>query len=153
MADEDGKCCAIAVCGHAAAADARTCPTSTRRRTRRRKRRPQHLLAFKIGRQYLGAVAGNRYTSCCLSDCSWCMFRQMAMPRKRQRLACTRRARSCKPPTKLQDWIGSHRSGFKDFLLKPELLRAIVDCGFEHPSEVLISRASFLRRACGAAFC
>merc|ERR1712007_36206 len=24
----------------------------------------------------------------------------------------------------------------KDFLLKPELLRAIVDCGFEHPSEV-----------------
>ena len=30
----------------------------------------------------------------------------------------------------------SHRSsGFKDFLLKPELLRAIVDCGFEHPSE------------------
>merc|ERR1712159_525225 len=29
-----------------------------------------------------------------------------------------------------------HSSGFKDFLLKPELLRAIVDCGFEHPSEV-----------------
>mmetsp|Transcript_3190 Transcript_3190/g.5702 ORF Transcript_3190/g.5702 Transcript_3190/m.5702 type:complete len:596 (+) Transcript_3190:48-1835(+) len=29
-----------------------------------------------------------------------------------------------------------HASGFKDFLLKPELLRAIVDCGFEHPSEV-----------------
>ncbi|KAL9644518.1 hypothetical protein ABK040_009382 [Willaertia magna] len=27
-------------------------------------------------------------------------------------------------------------SGFKDFLLKPEILRAIVDCGFEHPSEV-----------------
>ncbi|KAH9419748.1 Spliceosome RNA helicase ddx39b [Dermatophagoides pteronyssinus] len=26
--------------------------------------------------------------------------------------------------------------GFRDFLLKPELLRAIVDCGFEHPSEV-----------------
>jgi ATP-dependent RNA helicase UAP56/SUB2 len=25
--------------------------------------------------------------------------------------------------------------GFRDFLLKPELLRAIVDCGFEHPSE------------------
>jgi ATP-dependent RNA helicase UAP56/SUB2 len=23
-----------------------------------------------------------------------------------------------------------------DFLLKPELLRAVVDCGFEHPSEV-----------------
>jgi len=29
-----------------------------------------------------------------------------------------------------------HASGFKDYLLKPELLRAIVDCGFEHPSEV-----------------
>lgn len=28
-----------------------------------------------------------------------------------------------------------HSSGFRDFLLKPELLRAIVDCGFEHPSE------------------
>merc|ERR1711912_28479 len=29
-----------------------------------------------------------------------------------------------------------HASGFRDFLLKPELLRAIVGCGFEHPSEV-----------------
>jgi len=29
-----------------------------------------------------------------------------------------------------------HASGFRDFLLKPELGRAIVDCGFEHPSEV-----------------
>ena len=29
-----------------------------------------------------------------------------------------------------------HASGFKDFLLKPELLWAITDCGFEHPSEV-----------------
>eukprot|EP00913_Durusdinium_trenchii_P017837 g16762.t1 len=28
-----------------------------------------------------------------------------------------------------------HASGFKDFLLKAELIRAIVDCGFEHPSE------------------
>ncbi|CAJ1388680.1 unnamed protein product [Effrenium voratum] len=27
-------------------------------------------------------------------------------------------------------------SGFKDFLLKSELLQATVDCGFEHPSEV-----------------
>ena len=25
---------------------------------------------------------------------------------------------------------------FRDFLLKPEILRAIGDCGFEHPSEV-----------------
>jgi len=29
-----------------------------------------------------------------------------------------------------------HSSGFREFLLKPELLRAISDCGFEHPSEV-----------------
>jgi len=29
-----------------------------------------------------------------------------------------------------------HAAGFKEFLLKPELLRAIADCGFEHPSEV-----------------
>ena len=32
-------------------------------------------------------------------------------------------------------YVGIHSSGFKDFLLKPEILRAIVDCGFEHPSE------------------
>ncbi len=31
---------------------------------------------------------------------------------------------------------GVHTAGFKDFLLKKELNRAIVDCGFEHPSEV-----------------
>ncbi|CAG8624814.1 1259_t:CDS:2 [Ambispora gerdemannii] len=33
-------------------------------------------------------------------------------------------------------YVGIHSTGFMDFLLKPELLRAIVDCGFEHPSEV-----------------
>jgi ATP-dependent RNA helicase UAP56/SUB2 len=32
-------------------------------------------------------------------------------------------------------YVGVHSTGFKDFLLKPELSRAIVDCGFEHPSE------------------
>jgi hypothetical protein len=32
-------------------------------------------------------------------------------------------------------YVGIHATGFKDFLLKPEILRAIVDCGFEHPSE------------------
>ena len=32
-------------------------------------------------------------------------------------------------------YVSMHSSGFRDFLLKPELLRAIVDCGFEHPSE------------------
>ncbi|XP_059411380.1 spliceosome RNA helicase DDX39B-like [Carassius carassius] len=33
-------------------------------------------------------------------------------------------------------YVSIHSSGFRDLLLRPELLRAIVDCGFEHPSEV-----------------
>lgn len=32
-------------------------------------------------------------------------------------------------------YVGIHSSGFRDFILKPECLRAVVDCGFEHPSE------------------
>ncbi|KAJ0680178.1 putative RNA helicase [Helianthus annuus] len=32
-------------------------------------------------------------------------------------------------------YVGIHSSGFQDFLLKPELFRAILDSGFEHPSE------------------
>jgi ATP-dependent RNA helicase UAP56/SUB2 len=32
-------------------------------------------------------------------------------------------------------YVGIHSTGFRDFLLKPELIRAISDCGFEHPSE------------------
>ena len=32
-------------------------------------------------------------------------------------------------------YVGIHATGFRDFLLKPELHRAIADCGFEHPSE------------------
>ncbi len=32
-------------------------------------------------------------------------------------------------------YVGIHSTGFRDFLLKPQLLRAIADCGFEHPSE------------------
>merc|ERR1712190_619256 len=41
-----------------------------------------------------------------------------------------------KDGAKKANFAAIHASGFKDFLLKPELLRAIVDCGFEHPSEV-----------------
>jgi len=33
-------------------------------------------------------------------------------------------------------YVAIHSSGFRDFILKPECLRAVVDCGFEHPSEV-----------------
>ena len=36
-------------------------------------------------------------------------------------------------------YVSIHSSGFRDFLLKPELLRAIVDCGFEHPSEGVVN--------------
>lgn len=32
-------------------------------------------------------------------------------------------------------YVGIHSTGFREFMLKPELLRAITDCGFEHPSE------------------
>lgn len=34
-------------------------------------------------------------------------------------------------------YVGIHSTGFRDFLLKPELLHSIADCGFEHPSEGL----------------
>jgi len=33
-------------------------------------------------------------------------------------------------------YVGIHSSGFRDFLLKSEILMAVTDCGFEHPSEV-----------------
>eukprot|EP00043_Microstomoeca_roanoka_P008389 m.80792 g.80792 ORF g.80792 m.80792 type:complete len:439 (+) comp14222_c0_seq4:457-1773(+) len=41
-----------------------------------------------------------------------------------------------KPKDVKGSYSGLHSAGFKDFSLKPELLRAIRDCGFEHPSEV-----------------
>ncbi|KAK8379474.1 hypothetical protein O3P69_019404 [Scylla paramamosain] len=47
-------------------------------------------------------------------------------------------AQEAAPPKKdvKGTYVSIHSSGFRDFLLKPEILRAIVDCGFEHPSEV-----------------
>lgn len=33
-------------------------------------------------------------------------------------------------------FVGVHATSFKDMLLKPELQKAVVDCGFEHPSDV-----------------
>lgn len=38
-------------------------------------------------------------------------------------------------------YVGVHSSGFRDFMLKNELMRAIVDCGFEHPSEGMCTAA------------
>ncbi|XP_012440978.1 DEAD-box ATP-dependent RNA helicase 15 [Gossypium raimondii] len=45
--------------------------------------------------------------------------------------ACTKATDSAK-----KGYVRIHISGFRDFQLKPELLRSIVDSGFEHPSEV-----------------
>ncbi|OVA00427.1 Helicase [Macleaya cordata] len=45
-------------------------------------------------------------------------------------------------------YVGIHSSGFRDFLLKPELLRAIVDSGFEHPSEGKLFTNFFLQHEC-----
>ena len=42
-------------------------------------------------------------------------------------------------------YVSIHSSGFRDFLLKPELLRAIIDCGFEHPSEGVLKMVKFKR--------
>lgn len=58
-------------------------------------------------------------------------------------LSSKKTAPSKEPSSKKEDtkevkkgsYVGIHSTGFRDFLLKPELLRAINDCGFEHPSE------------------
>ncbi|RLU15445.1 hypothetical protein DMN91_012439 [Ooceraea biroi] len=55
-------------------------------------------------------------------------------------------------------YVSIHSSGFRDFLLKPEILRAIVDCGFEHPSEGKLNRRNNLfhplsSRACMDILC
>jgi hypothetical protein len=47
-------------------------------------------------------------------------------------------------------YVSIHSSGFRDFLLKPEILRAIADCGFEHPSEGMYVRMCV--RSCGVTF-
>lgn len=57
----------------------------------------------------------------------------------RRRAVRPRAARATRPaPASVPrrgHYVGVHASGFRDFMLKPELLRAVVDCGFEHPSE------------------
>lgn len=50
-------------------------------------------------------------------------------------------------------YVGIHSSGFRDFLLKPELLRAITDCGFEHPSEGELVVVFFFQRKESAPAC
>jgi superfamily II DNA/RNA helicase len=44
------------------------------------------------------------------------------------------------PPTEAEgekkSYVSINTTGFRDFLLKPEIMKAIVDCGFEHPSAV-----------------
>lgn len=41
-------------------------------------------------------------------------------------------------------YVGLHTAGFKEFLLKPEILRAITKNAFEHPSEGAPSDLKFL---------
>jgi len=43
---------------------------------------------------------------------------------------------SKKSDAEKDSYVALHSAGFRELLLKPELLRAISDCGFEHPSEV-----------------
>lgn len=59
-------------------------------------------------------------------------------------------AEAPKGETVKKGYVGIHSSGFKDFLLKPELLRAIQDCGFEHPSEGLHGRLVWVGPGCTA---
>lgn len=47
-------------------------------------------------------------------------------------------------------YVGIHATGFKELMLKPELLQAITDCGFEHPSE---GEGAFTKRRCMQALC
>ena len=44
-------------------------------------------------------------------------------------------SKDTKKDIKKGSYAGIHSSGFRDFLLKSELLLAVTDCGFEHPSE------------------
>lgn len=44
--------------------------------------------------------------------------------------------KTTKPKDVKGTYVSVHGAGFRDFLLKPELLKAILDSGFEHPSEV-----------------
>jgi ATP-dependent RNA helicase UAP56/SUB2 len=41
-----------------------------------------------------------------------------------------------KKEIKRGSYVGIHATGFRDLLLRPELINAVTDCGFEHPSEV-----------------
>ncbi|KAH0786085.1 DEAD-box ATP-dependent RNA helicase 56-like [Histomonas meleagridis] len=41
-----------------------------------------------------------------------------------------------KASLKGKGYVGTHSAAFRDFLLKPEIMRAINDNGFEHPSQV-----------------
>jgi ATP-dependent RNA helicase UAP56/SUB2 len=44
-------------------------------------------------------------------------------------------AGAAKAGAEKKGYVGIHATGFKELMLKPELLQAITDCGFEHPSE------------------
>ena len=56
-------------------------------------------------------------------------------PAEAAKAASNKASKASDAAGKKKGYVGMHSTGFRDFLLKPELLRAIVDCGFEHPSE------------------
>lgn len=60
---------------------------------------------------------------------------EIAVPTTAQNASADGEGANEKEVDKKGSYVGIHATGFRDFLLKPELLRAIGDCGFEHPSE------------------
>ena len=72
------------------------------------------------------------------------------MPAAEARARVQEDTQAAEPATKgepaKKGYVGIHSTGFKDFLLKPELMRAIVDCGFEHPSEGGVALATLHSR-------
>ena len=62
---------------------------------------------------------------------------EVIIPEANSHQASATPAKDAKGDVKKGSYVGIHSTGFRDFLLKPELLRAISDCGFEHPSEGL----------------
>ena len=59
--------------------------------------------------------------------------------------------RHATPLYRLRDqYVGLHGSGFRDFMLKPEIMRAIVDCAFEHPSTGAVIGLRHAAGSCGA---
>jgi len=51
---------------------------------------------------------------------------------------------AAKPAQSAAGHISTSAASFRDFLLKPEILRAINDCAFEHPSKGTMPRDDWI---------